>query len=55
VSFRVDKAGVSRFLHPGIERHDAEDTDPGHDPADRARRWSNAAAAQFVQALPICR
>ena len=33
VTFLVDKQGVIQFVHPGMEYHAVEDTDPGQDPA----------------------
>lgn len=37
VTFLVDKTGVIRFVHPGMEYHDAEDTEATHDAADHAQ------------------
>lgn len=36
VTFLVDKSGVIRFVHPGMEYHDAVDTDAGEDVEDHA-------------------
>lgn len=33
VTFLVDKQGVIQFVHPGMEYHAVEDTDPNQDPA----------------------
>lgn len=36
VTFLVDKQGVIQFVHPGMEYHAVEDTDPNQDPAKHA-------------------